>query len=326
MESNVSVTIPVYNAEEFLAEALQSVLDQTHQSFELIVVDDGSTDGSAEILADFARRDKRIRVCRTENRGVSAAANTCLEQARNDLVVRLDPDDLMLPNRLERQVWFMQQHPDISVATSYAWLIDRNRKLLAEAKPTVDVDRGIRERDPRHFVALIHPACIMRKKDIQAVGGYSTEYRIGDDRELWGRLAASGYRLAVQPEFLVKQRLHRSSATGSGIRRYILVCDFIDQNILRLFQGQAYISFEAFLGDRRRASVFQRLLNGANEVSEACYKEATRDFAERNWSRLLMHSASAICLNPMWGFRMLQRVAHRKKSWDNLGPGSLSRE
>jgi glycosyltransferase involved in cell wall biosynthesis len=99
MESEVSIIMPVYNAQEFLAEALQSVLDQTHQCFELIAEDGGSTDRSAEILADFARRDKRIAFSRTEKRNVAAAVNSCLEKARSDLVVRLDADDLMLPNR-----------------------------------------------------------------------------------------------------------------------------------------------------------------------------------------------------------------------------------
>jgi glycosyltransferase involved in cell wall biosynthesis len=319
----VSVIMPVYNAQEFLAEALQSVLDQTHQGFELIAEDGGSTDASGDILADFARRDKRIVFSRTERRGVPAAVNSCMGQAKNDLVVRLDADDLMLPNRLERQIWFMQQHPNISVATSYVWLIDRKGNLLAEAKPTVDVDRGIRERNPLYLVGLIQPACIMRKKHIQAVGGYSTEYHFGDDRELWGRLAASGYRLAVQPEFLLKQRLHRSSATATDIRRNMLVCDFIDENITRLLKGQTYISFEAFLDERRRAPFLKRIARSINEVSKAYYKAATREFAERDWWRFLMHSTSAICLNPTWGLHMLKRVAYRKKSWISSGSVSL---
>ena len=232
----VSVIMNVYNAQEFLAEALQSVLDQTHQNFELIVEDADSTDESADILADFARRDKRIAFWRTEKRNVAAALNSCLEKARNDLVFQLDADDLMLPNRLERQIWFMQQHPDVSAACSYAWLIDRNGRLLAEAKPTIDVDRGIRERKPAYFVHIIDPACVMRRKHVRALGGFSSDVRF-EHRELWGRLVASGCRLAVQPEFLIKRRLHRGSATGSEIRRNTLEREFIDQNIVRSLQG-----------------------------------------------------------------------------------------
>jgi glycosyltransferase involved in cell wall biosynthesis len=318
----VSVIMPVYNAEEFLAEALQSVLGQTHHSFELIAVDDGSTDRSTEILADFARRDNRLVSWRTENRGVAAALNACLERARNDLVIRFDADDLMLPNRLERQVWFMQQHPDISVAASYAWLIDRNGNLVAEANPTIDVDRGIRDYNPHWFVDFIHPSCIMRKRHIQLAGGYSSEY-YPEDRELWGRLVASGYRLAVQPEFLVKHRLYKSSVTArTGLRRHALLCEFVDQNIIRLLQGQTYVSFQAFLDNRRRTPVLKRFVRNANEVGKACYKAATREFAEREWWRCLMHSTAAICINPIWGVRMLRKVAHRKRSQVSSGSGS----
>jgi glycosyltransferase involved in cell wall biosynthesis len=127
---------------------LQSVLDQTHQSFELIAIDDGSTDRSFDILADFASRDSRIVAARQDNRGVGVTVNESLERAKNELVVRFDADDLMFPVRLERQIWFMQQHQQISVATSYAWLIDRRGNLLAEAKPTIDIERGTRELNP----------------------------------------------------------------------------------------------------------------------------------------------------------------------------------
>jgi glycosyltransferase involved in cell wall biosynthesis len=312
MQTEVSVIVPVYNAREFLAEALQSVLEQTHQSFELIAIDDGSTDGSWDILEDFARRDKRVFVSRRENRGVAATANECLERAKNELVVRLDADDVMLPNRLERQIWFMQQHQDISVATSYAWLIDRNGNVLARAKPTVDVDRGIRECNPHHFAETIQAATIMRKRHILAVGGYSPRYRFAEDRELWGRLVASGYQLSVQPEFLLKVRLHGSSLTAETMRENQLICKYINQNIVRLLRGQTYISYEIFMENRRRTPLLRRLTRAAEEASLLFYKRGTRDFAERKWWRFLKHGTAAICLNPIWGVRMFQKLTLKR--------------
>src|SRR5438874_187607 len=100
MPTEVSVIVPVYNAEGFLAETLESIVNQTHQDFELIAIDDGSTDGSSDILADFARQDRRIVFSRRENRGAGATANECMERAKSELVVRHDADDLMLPHRL----------------------------------------------------------------------------------------------------------------------------------------------------------------------------------------------------------------------------------
>lgn len=312
MHPNVSVILPVYNAEEFLAETLQSIIHQTHENFELIAIDDGSTDGSSDILADFARRDDRIVFSRRENRGAGATANECMKKARSSLVIRHDADDLMLPNRLERQIWFMQQNPDICASTSYALLIDRNGNLIAEARPKIDIERGIRELNPHWFVSLIQPATIMRTQDIEAVGGYRSDYRFGEDRELWGRLVVSGYRLCVQPEFLIKQRLHGSSLTISKLRHHVLTCDCIDHNIIRSLRGQEYLSFETYLESRKKTPLFKRLSRDARELSLIHYKEATRDFADRQWWRFFKHSTSSVFLNPANGLRMFQKVSCKR--------------
>jgi glycosyltransferase involved in cell wall biosynthesis len=313
--TDVSVIMPVYNVREFLADTLQSILSQSYERFEVIAIDDGSTDGSFDVLADFARRDPRLRIYRQEkNMGVGAIANECLTKATNELVVRMDGDDLMEPTRIERQVWFMRQHPNISAATSYAWLIDRNGKVLASAKPEIDMDRGVRELDPTCFVSMIHPAVIMRKSHIQAVGGYSNEYRFAEDRELWGRVVAAGYRLGVQSEYLVKQRLHGSSLTAINVRRNLLICDFIDQNIIRMLRGEPRLSYEQYVGERNSKPLLKRLARHANETSSILYRQATRDYAERKWWRFLTRSASAICLNPTWGLRMLRKTSGLGKS------------
>jgi glycosyltransferase involved in cell wall biosynthesis len=314
MQTQVSVIMPVYNAEEYLREALQSVREQTHTAFELITVDDGSTDGSSRILREFASRDKRIITWRGANRGVAAVANECVKHARNDLIVRCDADDLMLPNRLERQIWFMENHPEISAACAYAWLTDRHGKVLARATPQIDVDRGIRELNPDHFVHLINSCAILRKRDLVAVGGYATAYRFGEDRELWGRLVASGYRLGVQPEFLSKVRIHRSSLTGSKTRNNELTCRYIDHNIVRELQGQKRISFATFLEQRKRLPILRRLFQNLSDISEIYYKEATRDYAEKQRWSCLGHSMLAIALNPMWAIRMLRKTVFRSRS------------
>lgn len=307
----VSVILPVYNAESFLAETLSSILNQTHQDFELIAIDDGSTDRSPEVLAEFARRDDRVHFYRKENWGAGATANECVERASNDLVVRHDSDDLMLPDRLALQVSFMQQNSDVSAASGYAWLINRSGKVVAEAKPIVDIERGIRESDPSWFVNLIQPAMIMRKQHVLKVGGYP-KHRYAEDRELWGRLVAAGYRVAVQPEFVIKQRIHGASLTGTPDRHNLLHCAWIDQNIVRLLHDKECISFETYLENRQAVSLPQRLLRDSREKALICYKEATREFADRKWWRFVKHGASAVLLDPMLGLRMLQKVSFRK--------------
>lgn len=318
MQQQVSVIIPVHNAEEFLARTLESVLAQSHRNFELIAVDDGSTDGSYRILEGFARRDARIVALSRKHKGVAATANECLEMARHDLVVRLDADDLMLPQRVERQLAFMNENPETSVACSYAWLIDRRDRVIGQSKPAVNVSRGIEELNPNCFVHMIQSSTIMRRGDICAVGGYSNAYLFAEDRELWGRLVASGYRLAAQTEFLSKVRIHGSSLTAATMRRNELTCRFIDRNIVRRLQGQTCLSFNDFLIERDKKPFFTRLRRDLRESSEVLYKQATRDFAEGEWKQLLKHGLSALCLNPKWSIHMFQKMAKKRLLWSDV--------
>lgn len=310
----VSVIVPVYNSEAFLAEALQSVLNQTHRDFELIVLDDGSDDGSPEIAANFAQRDRRIILLNSMNQGAPSAANQCLHRANNELVVRLDADDIMLPQRLERQICFMEQHPDLSVATSYVWLINRWGAVIGRAEPYIDIDRGIKERKPDHFVNLVQPATIMRKSHILGVGGYPVGHPPCEDRELWGRLVVSGYRIDVQPEFLTKQRIHCGSLTGRDFHHNVIIGRFIDYNITRSLRAEPQVGFERFLREQCCLPLGTRLLQALHDWGKAHYRAATRHFAERHWWRFAEHGAVALCLRPLWGLRMFRKVAIRHQA------------
>src|SRR6185312_555318 len=108
----VSVVMPLYNARPYVAQAVRSVLDQTCADFELIVIDDGSTDASAEAVEQAAGNDPRLHLIRQPNAGVSAAANRGTELARGEFMARVDADDICLPSRLEKQLEFLRNHPD----------------------------------------------------------------------------------------------------------------------------------------------------------------------------------------------------------------------
>jgi glycosyltransferase involved in cell wall biosynthesis len=129
----VSVAMAVYNEAEFLAEALESIRSQTYASWELICWDDGSSDGSWEILEGFALRDRRIRVFRDGiHRGVAGAANRAISNVRGELVARMDADDVAYPDRLERQVAYLRQHPEAVAVGGQCLLIDRRGNALGE--------------------------------------------------------------------------------------------------------------------------------------------------------------------------------------------------
>src|SRR5579859_2675921 len=128
----VSVAMPVYNAQRYLAQAVDSILAQSFKDFEFIIIDDGSTDSSTEILRKYEAADPRIRLFSRPNTGLTIALNEALGYARGRYLARMDSDDVSLPRRLEKQVAFMEDHPDHVAVGCRVVLIDPDAELLGE--------------------------------------------------------------------------------------------------------------------------------------------------------------------------------------------------
>ncbi|WP_209299734.1 glycosyltransferase family 2 protein [Escherichia coli] len=131
----ISVVMPVYNSEKYLAEAIQSILNQTHKNFELICINDGSTDKSQEIIEYFSSRDARIVVINQPNKGVVSSLNLAISLAKYDYIARMDADDISHPTRLDKQIRYMTSNKDISIlGTAYNY-VDINGRVLKTRKP-----------------------------------------------------------------------------------------------------------------------------------------------------------------------------------------------
>jgi len=216
---SVTVVMATYNRRDYVGDAIESVLRQRYSGFELIIVDDGSVDGTRDVIEHYARQDDRIRaVHHKENKGLAEACNTGLALARHDLIARHDDDDLMLPDRLGQQVEFLRMHPEVSVVSSWVHLIDEAGGIIGHSCPKVDLDRGIAQRIPTLFLEIIHPASMYRRSDVLKVGGYRPVKL--EDRDLWGRLATSGYRIAVHPQFVALHRRHSSSLMPRSLKSF----------------------------------------------------------------------------------------------------------
>lgn len=131
----VSILMPVYNAEKYLSKTLESIKSQTYKNWELFAIDDWSTDKSYSILLDFAKKNKRVKVYRNgKHRGVAGAANLALSMIKSDYVARMDADDLMHPERIEKQLKFLKNNADVVVVGSQCILIDKNGQKIGEKK------------------------------------------------------------------------------------------------------------------------------------------------------------------------------------------------
>lgn len=214
----LSVVMSVYNAGEFLSETVNSILSQSLADFEFIIIDDGSTDGSGSVLAEFARRDQRIRLVSRENRGLVPSLNEGCSMARASYVVRMDADDVAHPERFARQYQFMENNPQVLGAGCEVLLIDADGAPIK----AMGTATGHAQIDAEHMAgqggAIIHPSAIIRKEALERVGYYSEDYPCAEDLDLWLRIAEIG-ELANLGEVLLSYRQHPGSIGAASRQR-----------------------------------------------------------------------------------------------------------
>jgi hypothetical protein len=212
-EPAVSVLIAVRNGAAYLDESLASLAAQSFEDFEIVVVDNGSTDGTAGIIRDWARREPRLRAFRLEHRGVSASRNLAAAKARAPLLAPLDSDDLALPHRLAVQVAAMNARPLLALLGSAVELIDtRGRRIGSLRYPPGDAELRAFLREGKVFA---HSSVIMRRAAFLAAGGYRAGLGLAEDFDLWLRMAEHG-EMANLAEPLVRYRMHDHSTTARG--------------------------------------------------------------------------------------------------------------
>ena len=204
----VSVIIPAYNSARWLGEAIESVLGQTFHEFELIVVDDGSTDNTSYIARAFT--DPRIRYLHQHNKGLSAARNAGIRESRAEYVALLDADDIFKPNKLELQVSVLDQRPALALVTCGFDVLDERGATVGEqrpwlAQPKIDLQSLL-------FVNPVLPSTlVVRRSSFESVGLFDETLRRYEDWEFSLRLAASGHQFGYIKEVLVEYRRHGSN-------------------------------------------------------------------------------------------------------------------
>jgi glycosyltransferase involved in cell wall biosynthesis len=200
----VTVIIPVYNGAAFIADTVKSVLAQTFRDFELIVLDDGSTDDTPNILG--ALQDPALRVVRKSNSGVADTRNQGLGLARGELVAFLDADDLFTPENLAHKVRFLDEHPDVGLVHSEIYFFNESGNLRTHGRAEC---QGSVLAPLLEFKAMVNSpsSALIRRELLARVGGFDIRLSTSADRDLWIRLAAET-RFGYLPEPLVRYRLH----------------------------------------------------------------------------------------------------------------------
>lgn len=216
---SISVVMSVFNGEAFLSEAIESILEQTCRDFEFLVIDDGSSDKTAEILADYASRDRRIRVVRHENKGRAASLNIGISLAAGGYIARMDADDVALPHRLQDQLDFMERHLEVGLLGGAAEIINRAGRISSIYRPPLE-DSEIRLKLFRNNV-FFHPTVIMRNEVVRDSGGYRKALLDADDYDLWLRIAERS-QMANLPGPVLRYRIHSEQVSVQNLRHQVL--------------------------------------------------------------------------------------------------------
>lgn len=209
----VSVVMSAYNTARYLRESLDSIVNQTFTNFEFIIIDDGSTDDTLSILREYEARDPRFRIISRPNTGLTKALNEALSHARGEFIARMDGDDVALPERFEKQIAYLRDHPDCVLLGSRVELIDPFSLRIALG----DYMKLTHEEIDAMLLqgkggSVVHPACIMRRDAVEKVGRYKEEYNNSEDLDLFLRLAEVG-KVANLPDVLLKYRRHLESVS-----------------------------------------------------------------------------------------------------------------
>lgn len=217
-EPLVSVLLCVYNGEKYLDRAIESILKQTYKNWELIIIDDGSTDSTSHLLAKY--KNPKIRVYRHENQGLTKSLNVAAKFAKGSILARQDADDISMPKRFELQVKIFKESADVVMASSNVDYIDENGEFLflhSAARNKLEALKKISSL----VNPFVHGTLMFSRETFDALGGYNEEFKTSQDFDLIARMSSKG-QFASVPIPLYQQCLHENSITSKRWKMQIV--------------------------------------------------------------------------------------------------------
>ncbi len=263
------------NGEEFIKDSIQSVLNQSFRDFELLIIDDGSTDRTVSIIKSFIAEDSRIRLMYAEEHGFANVLNKGLREAASNYIARLDADDVMLPKRLEIQHRYLEANKSIDLVASHINYIDQNgirKGVGGSAYHTPDQIR--QEQKSELVIGFQHPSVMFLKVSVLELGGYRLGMWPVEDVDLWTRMVEAGMNLAVLEDVLTNYRVH--PAAGSRSYDSIHKLDWVKACVLARREGRKEPSWENFKEKNYCKPFFERFSYKRKTYGKYLYRKASQ--------------------------------------------------
>jgi glycosyltransferase involved in cell wall biosynthesis len=289
----ISVIMSVHNGEKYLALAIESILSQTYPHFEFIIVDDASTDGTPDLLARFKALDQRLHIIRNSNcLGLTKSLNRAISLAKGDWIARQDADDISLPDRLKKQLVYMENHPEIAVVGGWCQMIDSEG--VVQGVIEYPILPALIRQELFTRTTFCHGAVLIRRICLEKSGGYRELFETSQDRDLWLRLIEQ-YPLSNLSDIVYQYRLHPEMATRQKFDKRQAI-----KELILLFAHQRQTSGRDDLG-LPYAGCWKQPLDWQIRTkmkSYHCYLASIELFGARKVSRSFANALFAWLLNP----------------------------
>jgi len=214
----VSVIMPVYNSEDTVRDAIDSILQQNFRNFEFIIINDGSTDATVGILNEYKHRDDRIVIVNQPRMGIIYSLNQGLRIAQGEYIIRQDSDDVSLPDRIEKQIEYIEQN-NLDIVSSFAFLINKKGAVLKIMRCPLSHNDIVYKLEI--YNCILHPTVMFRKRSILSIGGYDQNHELVEDYALYLKAILKGLRFGAVSKPLVKIRFHINSLTVKYRRKQL---------------------------------------------------------------------------------------------------------
>lgn len=272
----VSVIIPVYNGEKHLDDSINSVLNQHYDNWECIVVDDGSTDGSASVIKKY----KPVIYLHRENAGVAAARNLGIEKSSGEYLAFLDADDIWDPRKLLLQIRYMEANIDIGYSfTKHSLFLDENMNEYPSWVRT--------QRQEQEMTAYIPSALVAHRCVFEAVGNFDVNYKVGEDSDWFMRARDAGFKMGVIEENLLRKRVHARCLSGNAELSKANLLKIVRTSLKRAKSaGQISVIIPVYNGEKYLAEALQNVLNQSVKpleilIVDDCSTDRTAEIAHR---------------------------------------------
>ena len=309
----ISVVMPAHNAEQYIGQAIESILNQTHRNFEFIIIEDSSTDTTWSVIQSYADKDSRIKPYQAQVRNAGLARNYGVELCQYDYIAFMDSDDIAYDDRLEKQLVYMIENPTVVVLGSHLQMMtsDGHKMGILSNGPTTSEEFYALDRT-KQLISLYGANTMIRRDVFDQVGGFLSEGPIKEihgteDGELWDRMAEHGECLAL-PEVLIDYRQHTESLSSVNVSNKHKAHRFIHMRHEKRLQGETF-SLDDFMEYYHSLSPLVHFGIAMRTKSEQLTKNAKIHKARQETFPMLMCYIKAIAYHPV---RFINRLIYGK--------------